>query len=145
MELGGIKTVFTEAGYQPYVGSTKSLSGHALGAAGVHEAIYSLIMMQKGESARARGVHIARPEHAPAAALSGRLVTLIDAAAHASAAAVRVSLARRASPPSLPDCHMERRRLPVIATDGTRMTLGYWQASSLSLRTSRTSWRRLRA
>jgi len=48
MELGGIKTVFTEAGYQPYVGSTKSLSGHALGAAGVHEAIYSLIMMQKG-------------------------------------------------------------------------------------------------
>ena len=36
-----IKTVFTEAGYQPNVGSTKSLSGYALGAAGVHEAIYS--------------------------------------------------------------------------------------------------------
>merc|ERR1719230_1548588 len=46
MELNGIKTVFTEAGYQPYVGSTKSLSGHALGAAGVHEAIYSLLMMR---------------------------------------------------------------------------------------------------
>merc|ERR1711907_495843 len=45
MELSGIKKVFTEAGYQPYVGSTKSLSGHALGAAGVHEAIYSLIML----------------------------------------------------------------------------------------------------
>ena len=45
MELNGIKTVFTEAGYQPYVGSTKSLSGHALGAAGVHEAIYSLLMV----------------------------------------------------------------------------------------------------
>jgi 3-oxoacyl-(acyl-carrier-protein) synthase len=27
------------------VGSTKSLSGHALGAAGVHEAIYTLLMM----------------------------------------------------------------------------------------------------
>merc|ERR1719230_2578065 len=40
MELSGIKKVFTEAGYKPYVGSTKSLSGHALGAAGVHEAIY---------------------------------------------------------------------------------------------------------
>merc|ERR1719238_1512852 len=46
MELNGIKTVFTEAGYQPYVGSTKSLSGHALGAAGVHEAIYSLLMVR---------------------------------------------------------------------------------------------------
>merc|ERR1719261_1307028 len=45
MELSGIKTVFTEQGYQPKVGSTKSLSGHALGAAGVHEAIYSLIML----------------------------------------------------------------------------------------------------
>ncbi|GMH88088.1 hypothetical protein TrVE_jg1944 [Triparma verrucosa] len=46
MELGGIKTVFEKKGYQPQVGSTKSLSGHALGAAGVHEAIYCLIMMQ---------------------------------------------------------------------------------------------------
>jgi len=68
MELNGIKTVFTEAGYQPYIGSTKSLSGHALGAAGVHEAIYSLIMMRDGflaESANinelveeAEGMHI---------------------------------------------------------------------------------------
>ena len=31
----------------PYVGSTKSLSGHALGAAGVHEAIYSLLMLRR--------------------------------------------------------------------------------------------------
>ena len=46
MELGAIKTLFTEKGYQPYVGSTKSLSGHALGAAGVHEAIYTLLMME---------------------------------------------------------------------------------------------------
>ena len=28
--------------------STKSLTGHALGAAGVNEAIYSLIMMEEG-------------------------------------------------------------------------------------------------
>jgi 3-oxoacyl-[acyl-carrier-protein] synthase-1 len=28
--------------------STKSLTGHSLGATGVHEAIYSLIMMNKG-------------------------------------------------------------------------------------------------
>jgi len=46
MELGAIKTLFTEKGYQPNVGSTKSLSGHALGAAGVHEAIYTLLMMK---------------------------------------------------------------------------------------------------
>ncbi|GMH82145.1 hypothetical protein TL16_g09161 [Triparma laevis f. inornata] len=46
MELGAIKSVFDKKGYQPQVGSTKSLSGHALGAAGVHEAIYCLIMMQ---------------------------------------------------------------------------------------------------
>lgn len=44
-ELGAVKNVFDKEGYSPYVGSTKSLSGHALGAAGVHEAIYSLIML----------------------------------------------------------------------------------------------------
>jgi len=57
MELNGIKTVFTEAGYQPYIGSTKSLSGHALGAAGVHEAIYSLLMMRDGFLAESANVH----------------------------------------------------------------------------------------
>ena len=46
MELSAIKTVFDELGYQPWVGSTKSLSGHALGAAGVHEAIYTILMME---------------------------------------------------------------------------------------------------
>jgi 3-oxoacyl-(acyl-carrier-protein) synthase len=44
-ELGAIKRLFDKKGYQPWVGSTKSLSGHALGAAGVHEAIYTLLMM----------------------------------------------------------------------------------------------------
>lgn len=45
-ELGAVKRVFDAEGYQPFVGSTKSLSGHALGAAGVHEAIYSLLMVE---------------------------------------------------------------------------------------------------
>lgn len=45
-ELGAVKRVFGKRGYQPHVGSTKSLSGHALGAAGVHEAIYSLLMVE---------------------------------------------------------------------------------------------------
>ncbi|MGL4681120.1 MAG: beta-ketoacyl-ACP synthase I, partial [Plesiomonas shigelloides] len=32
----------------PAISATKSLTGHALGAAGVHEAIYSLLMMEHG-------------------------------------------------------------------------------------------------
>ena len=45
MELAAIKRRFDDEGYQPMVGSTKSLSGHALGAAGVHESIYTILMM----------------------------------------------------------------------------------------------------
>merc|ERR1712087_850200 len=61
-ELDAIKTVFTEAGYQPHVGSTKSLSGHALGAAGVHEAIYSLLMMRDGFLAESANIKELVPE-----------------------------------------------------------------------------------
>ena len=43
-ELNAMRTVFGDNG--PIIGSTKSLSGHSLGAAGVQEAIYSLLMMQ---------------------------------------------------------------------------------------------------
>merc|ERR1711871_1189775 len=56
-ELGAIKEVFTAKGYQPYVGSTKSLSGHALGAAGVHEAIYSLLMLNRGFLAESANIN----------------------------------------------------------------------------------------
>ena len=46
-ELEAIRTVFTngKGNQKPHIASTKSLTGHALGAAGVHEAIYSLIML----------------------------------------------------------------------------------------------------
>lgn len=44
-ELEAMKNVFGAA--VPPVSSTKSLTGHALGAAGVHEAIYSLLMMEQ--------------------------------------------------------------------------------------------------
>ena len=42
-ELNAMRTVFGDNA--PAIGSTKSLSGHSLGAAGVQEAIYSLLMM----------------------------------------------------------------------------------------------------
>ena len=42
------------------VSSTKSLSGHSLGAAGVHEAIYSLLMLKHGFiSATANAIQLA--------------------------------------------------------------------------------------
>lgn len=44
-ELEALKAVFKDE--MPHIAATKSLSGHALGAAGVHEAIYSLIMMKE--------------------------------------------------------------------------------------------------
>eukprot|EP00590_Aulacoseira_subarctica_P003652 CAMPEP_0172413962 /NCGR_PEP_ID=MMETSP1064-20121228/551_1 /TAXON_ID=202472 /ORGANISM="Aulacoseira subarctica , Strain CCAP 1002/5" /LENGTH=431 /DNA_ID=CAMNT_0013150403 /DNA_START=360 /DNA_END=1655 /DNA_ORIENTATION=- len=56
-ELSGIKTVFTQRGYQPNVGSTKSLSGHALGAAGVHEAIYTILMMDNDFMAESANIN----------------------------------------------------------------------------------------
>ena len=44
-EIQAVRNVFSEE-KQPLVASTKSLTGHSLGAAGVQEAIYSLIMME---------------------------------------------------------------------------------------------------
>jgi 3-oxoacyl-[acyl-carrier-protein] synthase-1 len=48
VEVQAIHNVFGggDYGHMPLIASTKSLSGHALGAAGVNEAIYSLIMMK---------------------------------------------------------------------------------------------------
>ena len=45
-ELGALKNVFEEN--VPPISATKSLTGHALGAAGVNEAIYSMMMMRDG-------------------------------------------------------------------------------------------------
>ena len=43
-ELGAIRNTFDTK--CPMISSTKSLSGHSLGAAGVHEAIYCMLMME---------------------------------------------------------------------------------------------------
>ena len=45
-ELDAVRSVFGPRGYLPTVTSTKSLTGHSLGATGVQEAIYTLIMMK---------------------------------------------------------------------------------------------------
>ncbi|QDW66922.1 beta-ketoacyl-ACP synthase I [Luteimonas granuli] len=46
VELEAVRTVFGDA--MPPLSSTKALTGHSLGAASVHEAIYSLLMMRDG-------------------------------------------------------------------------------------------------
>jgi 3-oxoacyl-[acyl-carrier-protein] synthase-1 len=43
-ELGAIQELFGEK--SPAISATKAMTGHALGAAGVHEAIYSILMME---------------------------------------------------------------------------------------------------
>jgi 3-oxoacyl-[acyl-carrier-protein] synthase-1 len=62
-ELGAVRQVFGEhVGTQvPSISSTKSLSGHSLGAAGVQEAIYSLLMMQQGFAAASAHIETLDP------------------------------------------------------------------------------------
>ncbi|HHH0337790.1 TPA: beta-ketoacyl-ACP synthase I [Yersinia enterocolitica] len=45
-ELGAIREVFGDN--TPAISSTKAMTGHSLGAAGVHEAIFSLLMVEHG-------------------------------------------------------------------------------------------------
>ncbi|AWK14019.1 beta-ketoacyl-ACP synthase I [Candidatus Fukatsuia symbiotica] len=45
-ELGAIETVF--GNHTPAISATKALTGHSLGAAGVHETIYTLLMVEHG-------------------------------------------------------------------------------------------------
>jgi len=47
-EIEAIRTVFGTAANCPPIAATKSLTGHSLGATGVQETIYSLLMMQNG-------------------------------------------------------------------------------------------------
>jgi 3-oxoacyl-[acyl-carrier-protein] synthase-1 len=60
-ELGAIREAFASPGAAPPFSSTKSLSGHSLGAAGVHEAIYCLLMMEGGFIAGSANVETKDP------------------------------------------------------------------------------------
>jgi 3-oxoacyl-[acyl-carrier-protein] synthase-1 len=58
-ELEAIREVFS--GKSPAIASTKSLSGHALGAAGVNEAIYTLLMMENSFIAASANIETLDP------------------------------------------------------------------------------------
>ncbi|GAB5413284.1 MAG: beta-ketoacyl-ACP synthase I [Congregibacter sp.] len=60
-ELKAVREAFTGRTL-PVIGSTKSLSGHSLGAAGVQEAIYSLLMQQAGFIAASANIETLDPE-----------------------------------------------------------------------------------
>ena len=60
VELKAIKEVF--GADLPKINSTKSLTGHALGAAGVNEAIYSLLMMEHNFIAASANIDELDPE-----------------------------------------------------------------------------------
>src|SRR5450830_1672437 len=62
-ELEAIREVFGDGAYGkvPAIASTKSLSGHALGAAGVNEAIYTLLMMQNNFIAASANIETLDP------------------------------------------------------------------------------------
>ena len=47
-EMEAIRAVFGAGDKCPPVSATKSLTGHSQGATGVHESIYSLLMMNNG-------------------------------------------------------------------------------------------------
>jgi 3-oxoacyl-[acyl-carrier-protein] synthase-1 len=61
-ELKAVRATYQDLDHIPVIGSTKSLSGHSLGAAGVQEAIYSLLMQQGNFIAASANIENLDPE-----------------------------------------------------------------------------------
>ena len=61
-ELNAIREVFAPLGHLPPVSSTKSLTGHSQGAAGVHEAIYTILMQHHDFIAASANIENIDPE-----------------------------------------------------------------------------------
>jgi 3-oxoacyl-[acyl-carrier-protein] synthase-1 len=61
-ELAAIREAFKDCKRRPYFNSTKSLTGHSLGAAGVQESIYSLLMMDNNFICASANVEELEPE-----------------------------------------------------------------------------------
>ena len=79
-ELEAVHAVFGPRGYLPVVTSTKSLTGHSLGATGVQEAIYTMMMMQN--SFIGASINIDEPDEAigdipiPSACMENKQISL---------------------------------------------------------------------
>jgi 3-oxoacyl-[acyl-carrier-protein] synthase-1 len=61
-EMAAVREVFGDK--PPLISSTKSLTGHSLGAAGAQEAIYSLLMLNNGFAAKSANIETLDPEFA---------------------------------------------------------------------------------
>ncbi len=70
-EIEAIRAVFGDD--MPPISATKSLSGHSQGAAGVHEAIYTLLMMQSGFICESANIGEIDPAVASANIVRGRI------------------------------------------------------------------------
>lgn len=70
-EINAIREVFGET--MPPISATKSLTGHSQGAAGVHEAIYTLLMMQNGFICESANIEEIDPQVASANVVRKRI------------------------------------------------------------------------
>ena len=75
-EVKSIRNVFGED--HPPISSTKSMTGHSLGATGVHEAIYCLLMMRDGFIAPSINVTELDPEIRPEEIVTETRETALD-------------------------------------------------------------------
>ncbi|MDO9336755.1 MAG: beta-ketoacyl-ACP synthase I [Caulobacter sp.] len=70
-EMGAVRNVFG-ADKAPLISSTKSLTGHSLGAAGAQEAIYSILMLNNDFAAESANIENLDPEFADLPILTKR-------------------------------------------------------------------------
>ena len=77
-EVAAIREVFGDD--MPWIGSTKSLTGHSLGGAGAQEAIYSILMMQNDFMAESAHIETLDPEFEGTRILTSRQDGAFDVA-----------------------------------------------------------------
>jgi 3-oxoacyl-[acyl-carrier-protein] synthase-1 len=77
-EMGAVRDVFSQD--IPLISSTKSLTGHSLGAAGAQEAIYALLMMEAGFACESAHIDDIDPEFSDLPILRARKEVQIETA-----------------------------------------------------------------